>query len=432
MKPYELTLNKLYELQKFGIKLGLSSTKNLLASLGDPHRDLKCLHLAGTNGKGSVGAMVEAALLQAGVKVGFYTSPHLQRFTERYRINGQEISQRQVMILAKAVWSVVDEREPPTFFEFVTAMAFEHFKRQGVELAIMETGLGGRLDATNICRPLTTVITNLGLEHQEFLGNRLSDIAYEKAGVIKRGVPLIHGVMQPGARRLVEETAARRRAKVFRRGRELRFRRRPDGSFDLFGRLWRLKGLSTNLSGRHQPINAALALGALEVLSEKGLPLQPQHMVDGLDRVHWPGRLEQWPTPKGQATLWLDGAHNPPAAKALLASLAQIRAGRKPLVMVVGVMADKEIGELLSLLLPVADRVIYSRPVYQRAADPQMLAEAAPNGAPPASIEPNLGQAIKQARRLAGKEGMVLITGSLFTVGEARTLLGGGSTRDLQ
>lgn len=432
MSAYQRTLNKLYDLQKFGIKLGLSSTKNLLKGLGDPQRDLPCLHLAGTNGKGSVGAMVEAALLQAGVKVGFYTSPHLERFSERYRINGKEISQRQVMALAKEVWQVVDQQEPPTFFEFITAMAFEHFKRQGVELAIMETGLGGRLDATNICRPLATVITNLGLEHQEYLGKRLADIAYEKAGIIKRGVPLVHGVMQPGVRRLVEETAARRRAKVYRRGRELKFRRRAGGSFDLSGRLWVLSNISTNLSGRHQPVNACLALGALEVLSEKGLPLRPQHMVDGLERVHWPGRLEQWPTGKGQATVWLDGAHNPLAAKALLASLESIKAGRRPLVMVLGVMADKEIVELLSLLLPAADQVIYSRPVYQRAAAPQVLAEAAPPGSPPGSMEPNLGRAINQARQQAGKEGMVLITGSLFTVGEARTLLAGGSTRDLQ
>ncbi|MEW5911688.1 MAG: folylpolyglutamate synthase/dihydrofolate synthase family protein [Thermodesulfobacteriota bacterium] len=431
MSAYQKTLDRLYELQKFGIKLGLSSTQNLLRGLGDPQRGLACLHIAGTNGKGSVGAMLEATLMAAGIKVGFYTSPHLERFTERFRINGREITQRQVMDLADGVWAVVDHREPPTFFEFVTAMAFAHFRDQGVELAIMETGLGGRLDATNICQPLATVITNLGLEHQEYLGPRLVDIAFEKAGIIKKGVPLVHGVSQPAARRVVEDIAARLQAPVYRRGRELRFRRGDGGRFDLWGRLWSLKGLETNLAGRHQPLNACLALGAAEVLAEAGLALGPEHLRAGLTQVRWPGRLEQWPSRSGQPSLWLDGAHNPPAARALLASLPRIRGQQRPLVMVVGVMADKPIGRILSLLLPAADRVIYSRPVYQRAAPPEKLAAAAPAGAPPGEIEPDLGRAIARARRLAGKKGMVLITGSLFTVGEARALLAGNRKTDL-
>ncbi|MCB2225236.1 MAG: bifunctional folylpolyglutamate synthase/dihydrofolate synthase [Desulfarculaceae bacterium] len=426
--PYQRAVTKLYELQKFGIKLGLSSTRNLLKGLGDPHRGLACVHLAGTNGKGSVGAMLEAALTEAGVKVGFYTSPHLERFTERFRVGGKEISQRKVVQLCKAVWEVVDQREPPTYFEFVTAMAFEHFRREGVDLAIMETGLGGRLDATNICEPLVTVITNLGLEHEDYLGKGLKNIAFEKAGIIKKKVPLIHGVMQPSARRIVEDTAAERKAPVYRRGRELGFKRRGGGRFDLNGRLWKLSDVATNLVGAHQPINALLALGAAEVLSEKGLPLTAGHLARGLTQVRWPGRLERWPSQPDEPDLWLDGAHNPSAAKALLASLEAMRGGRKPLVMVVGVMADKEIGTLLGLLLPAADRVVYSRPVYARAADPQRLAEAAPPGAPPGEIEPDLGRAMERARELAGPGGAVLVTGSLFTVGEARTILSGGTS----
>jgi dihydrofolate synthase/folylpolyglutamate synthase len=426
--PYQRAVRKLYELQKFGIKLGLSSTRNLLKGLGDPHHGLTCLHLAGTNGKGSVGAMVEAALRQAGIKVGFYTSPHLERFTERFRINGTEISQRRVVELTKAVWAVVDHREPPTYFEFVTAMAFLYFRQEGVELAIMETGLGGRLDATNICQPLVTVITNLSLEHQDYLGKGLANIAFEKAGIIKKGVPLIHGVMQPAARRIVEETARGKGAPIYRRGRELTFRRRASGRFDLGGRRWKLKDAATNLVGRHQAINACLALGAAETLAEAGLPLEVEHLARGLKQVHWPGRLEQWPGGPGQPPLWLDGAHNPAAAKALLASLEEMRGGRSPLVMVVGVMADKEIGALLGLLLPAADRVVYSRPVYSRAADPEALAAAAPPDAPPGEIEPDLGRAMERARRLAGPGGVVLVTGSLFTVGEARTLLSGGTS----
>ena len=423
---YQKAVTKLYELQKFGIKLGLSSTANLLEGLGNPHHGLACAHLAGTNGKGSVGAMLESALILAGVKVGFYTSPHLERFTERFRIDGREISQAGVVKLCEKVWRVVDLREPPTYFEFVTAMAFEHFRDHGVELAIMETGLGGRLDATNICEPLVTVITNLSREHEDYLGKGLANIAFEKAGIIKPGVPLIHGVTQPTARKIVEDTALSKGAPVYRRGRECRFRRGAEGSFSLRGRLWSLAHQTTNMVGRHQPVNACLALGAAEVLAEKGLPLGAGHLARGLNLVHWPGRLEQWPSEPGQPPLWLDGAHNPGAARALLASLEGMRGGRSPLVMVVGVMADKDVAKLLGLILPAADMVVYSRPVYARAAAPEVLAAAAPADAPPGEIEPDLKKAMERARALAGPQGVVLVTGSLFTVGEARTILGGG------
>ncbi len=223
---YQVTLRRLFELQKFGIKLGLSSTANLLSRLGDPHLGLPCLHVAGTNGKGSTAAMVEAALLAAGIKTGLYTSPHLVSFTERFRVAGRQISRSRVVDLARRAWRAVDQREPPTFFEIVTAMAFLHFAETGVELAIVECGLGGRLDATNLCRPLLTLITNLGMEHQEHLGHSLHAIAYEKAGIIKPEVPLLHGVAAGIGRRVVEARAALLGAPVWRRGRELRLRRR--------------------------------------------------------------------------------------------------------------------------------------------------------------------------------------------------------------
>ncbi|MFH1060595.1 MAG: folylpolyglutamate synthase/dihydrofolate synthase family protein [Pseudomonadota bacterium] len=424
MDRYQAALARLYDLQKFGIKLGLSSTENLLARLGDPHLRLRCVHLAGTNGKGSVGAMLEASLLAAGVKAGFYTSPHLVRFEERFRLAGREISADETLALIEAVWPAVDEREPPTFFEFVTAMAFLWFARQGVELAIIETGLGGRLDATNLVRPLATVITNIGLEHQQYLGETYAAIASEKAGIIKPGKPLAHGVTQPTARRVVEGRAAALGAPLRRLGRDLRVRRRAEGRFDLAGRLWRLPAASTSLFGRHQPGNAALALAVLEDLAEAGFAVGPEHLRAGLMAARWPGRLQQAPARPGKPPLWLDGAHNLPAARALLASLPEMRAGRAPLVMVVGVMADKDIAGILAALLPAADRVVFSRPAYERAADPALLAAWAPAGAPPSQVEPDLGRAIARAEELAGPGGVVLVTGSLFTVGEALERLG--------
>lgn len=425
MTKYQRAINKLYDLQKFGIKLGLNSTANLLERLGNPHHEIDCLHIAGTNGKGSVATMVEAALLAAKIKAGLYTSPHLVSFTERFRISGREISQRRTTLLIDAVWEVADPREPPTFFEFVTAMAFVYFAQEGVELAIMETGLGGRLDATNVCQPLVTVITNIGLEHTEHLGNTLSLIAYEKAGIIKRGVPLIHGVAPGVAREVIEKRAAKLRAPMCRRGRDLRFRTQPDGSLSLWGQRWSIKNLRLNLAGNHQASNAALALGACEALAETGLAITADHVSKGFALAQWPGRMERWPTKANQAALWLDGAHNIPAAKALIANLDLVREGRSPLVMVIGIMADKEVDALLSLLTPAADKVVFSRPAYMRSADPAFLAAQAAGLNTPHQVEPDFAKAIKLATKLAGKNGVVLITGSLFTVGEARALLQG-------
>jgi dihydrofolate synthase/folylpolyglutamate synthase len=431
MSAYTKALDRLYALQKFGIKLGLNSTQNILERLGNPHQGLKCVHLAGTNGKGSVGAMLEATLLAAGIKTGFYTSPHLIHFAERFRLGGREISKTKVLDLINRVWAVCDEREPPTFFEFVTAMAFLYFAEAGAEWTILETGLGGRLDATNVCWPLATVITNIGMEHQEYLGNSLKEIAWEKAGIIKEGVPLVHGVQQSSARKVVEDRALELKAPIIRKGRDISFRRTRSGGFVLNGRLWTIKDLHTNLQGRHQPGNACLAMGALEVMAEAGAAVGPEHFRQGLGKVNWPGRLEKFPSPSGEPSLWLDGAHNLPAARALIESLDLVRQDRYPLVMVVGVMADKDIRSILEILVSSADWVIFSRPRYSRAAEPSVLVKAAPLGAPPFETEPDLARAIDKARLRAGKNGVVLVTGSLFTVGEARAILTGDPTSDL-
>jgi dihydrofolate synthase/folylpolyglutamate synthase len=423
MNQYQKTIDKLFELQKFGIKLGLNSTEALLERLGNPHHGLPCLHIAGTNGKGSVGAMVEAALIEAGVKVAMYTSPHLVRFTERFVIKGREISERRVTQLTERIFQVVDEREMPTFFEVVTAMAFLYFAEEKVDLAIMETGLGGRLDATNVCQPLVTLITNIGLEHQDFLGNTLAEIAGEKAGIIKPGTPLVHGVEPGPARRVIEGRAIKLKAPMLRRGRELRFLRKASGGFSLKGSRWSFKHLSTNLVGRHQPINACLALGACELLAQRGIGLEPEHFAKGLKAVRWPGRMERLPRPAGQPALWMDGAHNIPAAKALAASLDMVRGERSPLIMVLGVMADKDYRTILEILVPLADRVVFTRPQYFRAAEPEALAKAAPKKTQ-YEVEPDLAKAMQRADQLAGPEGVVLISGSLFTVGEARGILG--------
>ena len=422
MEQYQENLKKIYELQKFGIKLGLSSTENLLSRLGNPHKSLKCVHLAGTNGKGSVAAMVDATLREAGYETGMYVSPHLVRFTERFKVGGREIEKEDVLRISHKVWQVVDEREPPTFFEFVTAMAFVWFAEKKADPVLLETGMGGRLDATNICSPLVSVITTLGLEHQEYLGPTLAHIAREKAGIIKPKVPCVHGVLQKSAKKVIEDTARSLESPVVARGRDIFFRRLKDGSFNLKGRKWDLKGLRTSLAGRHQPSNACLALGVLEELSFHGYEIKEEHIRRGLAGVRWPGRLDKVSHKEGEPAIWLDGAHNVPAAKALVESLDEVRGASSRLIMVLGVMADKDLRHILGLLTPAADKVIFSRPHYKRAADPQVLAEAAPRGLD-YETEKDLKEAVKRAVRLAGPDGAVLITGSLFTVGEALSFL---------
>jgi len=417
---YQRTVEQLFELQKFGIKLGLSSTENLLARLGRPDRDVPCIHIAGTNGKGSVGATVTHVLTLAGYRVGFYTSPHLVSFRERFVIGRKMISQRRVVELAEQVWQVVSEEEPPTFFEFVTAMAFLYFAKEKVDLSVLETGMGGRLDATNVARPLVGVITNIGLEHTEYLGRTLAEIAGEKAGIIKPGLRVVTGESRKRIRAIFEETTQRLGGRLICLGREVRVRRRPGGRFDYKGLSLELKDLKPGLLGPHQVRNQALALAALELLGDNGFSATEAQLRDGLGSVAWPGRAEMFP---GPPDLMLDGAHNPPGARALARTIKDL--GRRGVHLVLGIMADKDIEHVMAPLLPLARALYLTRPVYERAAEPGRLAEAAQAFRGPIQVISTLPEAIEAARAAAKKDELVLITGSLFTVGEARAYLTG-------
>ncbi len=417
---YEQTIEFLYSLQKFGIKFGLSSTVNLLAGLGDPHKSLRCLHLAGTNGKGSVGATVAEVLSRAGYKVGFYSSPHLVTFRERFAVDGRMVSPEKVVDLAARVRAVMAEQEPPTFFEFVTVMAFLLFAEEKVDLAVMETGMGGRLDATNVINPLAGVITNISLEHQDYLGRTLTDIAGEKAGIIKPGLEVVTGEKRPNIRGLFEKKAQEQGGRLYALGRDFRVRNRPSGGFDYQGLRCACQGLKTRLPGPHQVRNAGLALATLEILAEKGYNYTEGQVREGLASVAWPGRAEIFP---GSPPVMLDGAHNPDAARALAALLRGQPYSR--VHMVLGIMADKDIGRILKHLLPEAQALYLTRPVYARAADPGVLAEAAAAFTGPKTLYSRLPEAIEAARAAAGPDDLVLVTGSLFTVGEARSYLTG-------
>ena len=413
---YKEAIQYLYGLQKYGIKFGLSKTSNLLKAFGNPHRGQKYIHIGGSNGKGSVAAMLESVLMKSGLKVGFYSSPHLVRFTERFRINGQEIAPEKAATIASELIKIIKPAYPPTFFEVTTAMALIYFARENVDMAIMEVGMGGRLDATNVIRPVVSVITNISLEHQFFLGSRLIDIAKEKGGIIKRGVDLVTAATQPPIVRLFESMCEAKKASLWRVGKEVRYR--SNGSrFSYYGLRRTFKGLELGLKGRFQNRNAALSLAVIEILERKGFKISSHDMEAGLKDTRWPGRMQV----VSQAPLIVvDGAHNPEAIRELARSIRN-DFGYGRLILVLGVMEDKDVGKILKGILPMADYVFYTRPEYYRSASPARLMKEGSTLRRPGEIVDGIWAALDRAKEMAGPADMILVTGSLFTVGEAMT-----------
>jgi dihydrofolate synthase / folylpolyglutamate synthase len=415
---YAEAVEYLYSLQKYGIKFGLSKTSNLLKAFGNPHRGQRYVHIAGTNGKGSVAAMVESILRTSGLKVGFYSSPHLVRFTERFRINGKEIPSESAAGLVEELKAVVDPGQPPTFFEVATAMGLIYFAREEVDIAMIEVGMGGRLDATNVIRPAVSVITNISFDHQAFLGNRLIEIAREKAGIIKRGIDLVTAATQRPVLELFRKACEDKGAPFWRVGQNIRYRAAGNTiHYDGFKR--KLKDLELGLAGSYQHRNAALALSVIELLERGGLRVSEEHIREGLKSVYWPGRLQ---VVSRDPLLILDGAHNPGAIRCLFQA---IRGGfrYKRLILVLGVMADKDVRNIIWGIVPMADHVLFTRPEYYRAAAPEtLMQEASPLGKP-GEIQPSLAKALEKARHMADREDLILVTGSLFTVGETMAIL---------
>ncbi len=436
---YEEAIGYFAGLNRFGIRLGLDRIRALCSALGNPERGLRVAHLAGTNGKGSTAAMLASILEAAGCRAGLYISPYLERFSERIRVGGQEISPEAVAEGATAVaeaveFAVAGGGELPTEFEAVTAMAFRFFALSGSDPVVLETGLGGRHDATNVCeRPLVTAITGIGLDHTDRLGDTLEKIAWEKAGILKKGVPLVMGLMPEAARAVVEREAAALRCPLTRAGTDLAWQRRAvswDGQvFDLGTPRREYRGLRLGLIGPHQVGNAAVAVALAEVLEEAGYRTGEEAVRRGLSAARWPGRLEV----VGREPLTiLDGAHNPDGARALALALEELLPDGK-VALVTAVMADKDAGSVLGELAPVVGRVYPVRADNPRSMAPEELAAAAERLDLPARIVPGgLRAALEAARKatMAGEVGAVLVAGSLYLVGEARGLLrwesGGG------
>jgi dihydrofolate synthase/folylpolyglutamate synthase len=403
----------LFALEQFGIKFGLDNISSLVARLGHPERAFRAVHVAGTNGKGSVTAMVDAALRAAGHRSARYTSPHLVDLSERFVVDGRSVTDDALAAALTDVRIAIDELRSdgglevqPTFFEVTTAVAFELFRRARVEIAVLEVGLGGRLDATNVVAPptlLATAITSIDFDHQLYLGTTLREIAAEKAGIIKPGVPVVVGPMATDAIETIEEVAARRGAAVIRAT--------PDD----------VDGMTLGLAGAHQRANAAVAVRLLQLLDARGIEVSAQAIAAGLADPRWPGRLERRQLPGGRELL-LDAAHNPAGAASLASYLKTLGGDPRPLVL--AAMRDKDVTGIFAALLPAIGSLIVTRASNARSADPEMLAQQARAIAPtlPIAIEPALDAALDAAWRASPR---IVVAGSIFLLGDVMKRAGG-------
>jgi dihydrofolate synthase/folylpolyglutamate synthase len=413
---YKNCLKTMYGLRRFGIILGLETIQRILDGLGSPHQKYTCIHVAGTNGKGSVAATLASILFESGYAVGLYTSPHLVRFNERICINNRQISDDDVVRAYRAVKRVHYGERSPTFFEFTTAMALYAFKQHRVDYAVIETGMGGRYDATNVIQPAISIITNVSLEHRDYLGNTLAEIAREKAGIIKQSTPVVTGVKQKQARAVVQQFARKKKAPLFMLGKAFKVRQHHSGQFSYTGCKNKWRTLQTPLLGRYQVQNAALALAACELLINDQVAITIESIKKGLANTRWPGRLEivcEYPL------VILDGAHNLIAARNLAKYLAENLAGRR-ITLVIGILDDKPYRSMLNSLLPECSRVIITRARSQRALKPEKLYAVAKKTLSEVSIISDVAAAVRNAIETAGRDDVVCVAGSLYVVGEAK------------
>lgn len=410
---------------RFGIKFGLETTRALVAEMGHPERAFSSLLIAGTNGKGSVAAYCDRVLRASGLRCGRYVSPHLVRVNERVTVDGREISDAAFGRAVRAVRDAADAlvrrgvlASHPTYFEVLTAAAFQHFRRSRVDVAVLEVGLGGRLDATNVADPLASAIVTVDFDHQVYLGRTLGAIATEKAGVMRSGRATVTGPLAEEARAAVQARAAAIGARAVDAAAGTRLVPRPDGAFDLETPRRRYLGLRP-LPGRHQQDNLVVAIRLLEEAEAAGLAFRPEAVPGAIAHTRWPGRLERI---AGNPPLLLDGAHNPAGARALAAHLR----GGPPFVLLFGAMSDKDVRGLAAALVPLASSLVLTQPKVSRAASPELLARRLGRLARGAQQQPSVGRALGLARRLArahGPQTMVVVAGSLYLVGAVKALL---------
>lgn len=414
--------------QAAAAKFNLENITTLLDRLGRPHSAYPVVHIAGTNGKGSTAAFMERILREAGFRTGLNTSPHLERINERIRLGGEEISDERFAEVFTRMQSVIEEllaegklRAHPTYFECMTALAFEAFARERVEFAVVEVGLGGRLDATNVVSPVVSVITRIDFDHENYLGHSLAEIAGEKAGILKPQAPAVFAPQLSEARNILLERAQELRCPLIETSQTYRVENETVEDGRVRARVVetaREEGfpLRLQLPGRFQLQNALNALATARILQNRGYRITDENIVEGVNATEWPGRLERLQT---RPDVYLDGAHNPGAARELAAFLEENYTGRK-VFMIFGAMRDKAVDEVTGLLFPHAQEVIFTQPGTPRAVSAAQLAAMAGDHAAKYTIIRDATEALESALGKAGSDDAIFITGSLYLVGEMR------------
>jgi len=418
---HEDLLRELYGLERFGMKLGLANITELLGRIGDPHLKFPAVHVTGSNGKGSVCAFIDSILREAGYNAGLYTSPHLIRFNERIRVGGREIPDSDVAKLYEfvkphaAAMTGEQKAKQPTFFEITTAIAFQYFMEKNVDIAVTEVGMGGGMDATNVVRPESCVLTRISLEHTEHLGRTIRRIAGEKSGILKPGVPAV--TLDQEALSTVEERAKELACPLTVVGREVKYER-TGGALAGQSIDWAGKStirVSTIMLGAHQAENAALALAAVESLESRGWRIGEDAKRAGIAKMRWPARFQ---LVRRTPPVVIDGAHNPGGARCLRDSLQEYMPGKR-VVLAMGMLADKDLVAYAETLAPLSAHVIATRPKSERASAPEEIATAFKKLDVSSEVIEDVPAAIRRGLDLASKDRPLLVTGSLYLAGEA-------------
>jgi dihydrofolate synthase/folylpolyglutamate synthase len=446
---YQQPLDYLYSYVDYSVKrkyryspdvFDLVRVTELLASLGNPHENYPSIHVAGTKGKGSVSALIASCLTEHGYKTALYTSPHLLHFTERIQIDGREIPEERVVAFVAKLKELMGEESDLTVYELITAMAFDYFAREDVDCAVVEVGLGGRLDATNVLTPLVTIITSLSYDHMHLLGESLSDIAREKGGIIKPDVPIVMAPQQFEAERVVEEIAEERGAPLIQVGTDWHF---APGSHELDGQslyVWSAKEqplmdafvesaggeewapprFEIPLLGHHQVVNASVAYAALKAVDEAGLKISEESIRQGFRKVQWPGRFQVL---SEHPALVIDSAHNRDSALKLRIAIDDYFPGRQVLL-IFGASEDKDLTGMMTELVPRISRLIVTQASHPRAADPEELANLARGFGLKVEVITPVKAALQYALEMQDPDEVVLAAGSLFISGEVLSAWG--------
>jgi dihydrofolate synthase/folylpolyglutamate synthase len=431
---YQSAVHALYELghelaRTPSHKFDLEHMRVLLHALGDPQRSFRSVLIAGTNGKGSTAATLASILVVAGHKTGLYTSPHLVRVNERIRVNGTEVSDDDFTTLyseveAKSQELIADGHLPwhPSFFEMLTAIAFQHFSRVGVEVAVLEVGMGGRLDATNVVEPAVSVITDISLDHQKFLGDTITEIAREKAGIVHEHGLLVTLPQHPEANEVIGLAVLERKARAVSAAQYVPSLTPGEdwGSKNRYPLMVLDQSITVDspLIGRHQLRNIALAISAAEQLYKTGIRITANDIERGIRETRWPGRFQIVPASKHHPEIVLDVAHNPAGAWALRSSLSERYEGR-PITLLFAVLRDKAVEEITQILFPLADHVVVTSVNNPRSATVEDLEQAASRTGAEITKAPNIADGIEKAISLTGNNGVLVVTGSIYLVGEA-------------